>query len=426
MPLTDTKIRGAKPSVKLQKLTDSHGLYLEVRPSGAKLWRYRYRIAGKENLYALGEYCQPPSGESVDGAKERRKSGRFTLSEARQERDRCRGLVKQRIHPSHARRAKRRTQAAKDANTFEAVAREWVEEQMTKGLWAPKHRRRVIRSLEQDVFPVIGALPISEITPPQFLEILQKIDKRGAPTMSISARQWSSNIFQHAMATLRATGDPTVVLKGAVQRPKVKHHTPLPREEIPRFCRALDAYPGYPTTVIALKLLLLTFVRPGELRQAKWHELDLDGKVWRIPAQRMKMGEEHLVPLSGQAIELLEELQCLTGRQQWLFPNQRRPQDCMAIPTLNRALYYLGFSGPGTIGFSPHGFRATASTILNEFNYRADAIERQLAHKERDQSRASYNHAEYLKERTEMMQWWADYVDGLRSGANVVQLHQRA
>ena len=417
MPLTDARIRAEKPGNKPTKLTDSHGLFLEVRPSGAKLWRYRYRIAGKENLFALGEYWQPSPGEPIEVTAERKASARFTLSEARQERDRCRGLVKQGIHPARHRKTEKATHAAQVANTFEAVAREWL----SKRQWTPRHHRQVVANLERDVFSYIGTLPIRQVTPAHILEILQRAEQRGAVTIALMQRQWISAVFRYAIATLRAESDPAAALKGALTQPKVTHHKPLSRADIPRLFEAMDNYKGLPITVIALKLLLYTFVRPGELRQAQWEEFDLDAGEWRIPAERMKMGDVHIVPLSVQAVDLLQNLSALTGSQRWLFPNTRQPRNCMSITTLNRALERMGFNGVGTIGFSAHGFRATASTMLNEMSYRVDVIERQLAHKERNQSRASYNRAEYLEERRSLMHEWAIYLDGLATGADVLQ-----
>ncbi|MCH5049005.1 tyrosine-type recombinase/integrase [Pectobacterium aquaticum] len=393
MPLTDAKIRNTKSTNKPIKLADGGGLYLEVRPSGSKLWRYRYRIAGKENVFALGEY---PT---------------LSLAEARAEHDKARALVKQAVHPAHQRQLERMASHSANANTFEAVAREWIDKKSPD--WTPYYLRQVERFFAADVFPTIGKLPIKSVKAAHLLEIIKRIEERGAETVALLVRQWSSAIFRYAVATLRADGDPAAALKGALRRPKVEHHKPLSRTEIADFMQALNRYGGYRTTVIALELMLLTFVRTVELRKAEWREFDLDGAEWRIPAGRMKMREEHIVPLSTQAIVLLRELQTYTGGRGWLFPNYRNPQDCMTATTLNRALERMGFNGKDSIGFSAHGFRATASTILNEMGYRPDVIERQLAHTERNKVRASYNRAEYLDERRKMMQVWADFVCNL-------------
>lgn len=410
MPLTDAKIRNTRPGEKPIKLTDGSGLYLEVRPTGAKLWRYRYRIEGKENVFALGEYVQAPgSGETREQAEIRRNAGLLTLAEARARREECRALVKQGIHPSHHRQAQRMELAAQNANTFEAIAREWIAKK--KPGWTPYYLRQVERFLEADVFPYVGNLPIRNVTAAHLLEIARRVEGRGAETVALLVRQWASAIFRYAVATLRADIDPAAALKGAIHRPKIKHRKPLNRDQIRAFVKALDGYAGYRTTVIALRLMLLTFVRTVELRAARWGEIDLDRAEWRIPAERMKMREPHIVPLSRQAVELLRELHTYTGGRGFLFPNYRNPKTCMTATTLNRALERMGFSGKDSIGFSAHGFRATASTMLNEMGFRPDVIERQLAHAERNKVRASYNHAEYLEERRAMMQRWADGID---------------
>ena len=391
MPLTDARIRATKPAAKPVKLTDGGGLYLEVRPSGKKLWRYRYRIVDKENLFAIGEYPE------------------ISLAEARSEHDKARGLVKQGLHPSHNRQAERLTTQMANANTFEAVATEWISKK--SGRWTPYYRRQVENFLGADVFPYVGKLPIRNVTAAHLLEIIRRIEDRGASTVALLVRQWSSAIFRYAVATLRADSDPAAALRGAIHRPKVKHRKPLAKGQIKEFMAALENYGGYRTTVIALRLILLTFVRTGELRKALWGEFDLDNAKWRIPAERMKMREPHIVPLSKQAVILLRELQTYTGGRGMLFPNYRRPKDCMTPTTLNRALERMGFNGKDSMGFSAHGFRATASTLLNEMGYRSDVIERQLAHAERDKVRASYNQAEYMVERKAMMQEWADLID---------------
>ena len=398
MSLTDAKIRNTKPGPRPIKLADGGGLYLEVRPTGAKLWRFRYRIAGTENVFAIGDY---PS---------------IALAEVRAEHGKARALVKQGIHPSHSRQAERLSNHAANANTFEAVAKEWIAKKSPG--WTPYYLRQVERFLESDVFPHVGRLPIRSVTAAHLLEIIRRIEGRGAESVALLVRQWSSAIFRYAVATLRADGDPAAALKGAIHRPKVVHHKPLSRSQIVDFTKALGKYGGYRTTVIALRLMLLTFVRTVELRKAEWSEFDLDAAEWRVPAERMKMREPHIVPLSQQAVGLLRELQTYTGGRDALFPNYRRPNECMTATTLNRALERMGLNGKGSIGFSAHGFRATASTILNGMGYRSDVIERQLAHAERDKVRASYNHAEYMEERKAMMQEWANFLDGLLEKAN--------
>lgn len=391
MALTDAKIRNTKPSDKPIKLTDAGGLYLEIRPNGNRFWRYRYRIAGKENVFALGEYPD------------------MSLAEARKARDRARDLVRKGIHPAHQRQTERLVLTHANANTFEAIAREWIEKK--EGGWTPYYLRQVNRFLASDVFPFIGHLPIKHVTAAHILELMNRAHARGASSVAKLIRQWSSAIFCYAVATLRADADPAAALKRAVPRKKAVHHKPLLLNQLIELNQAIDTYSGTRPIAIALKLLMLLFVRTAELRKACWHEFDFERSEWRIPAEKMKAGMAHIVPLSTQAMALLQELRHFTGNHELLFPNVRDPHKPISPTTLNRALERLGFNGEGTIDFSAHGFRATASTILNEAGYRPDIIERQLAHKERNQVRASYNQAEYLIERKRMMQDWADIIE---------------
>lgn len=398
MALTDAKIRQTKPTDKAQKLTDAHGLYLEVRPTGKKLWRYRYRIDGKENVFAIGEY--PIIG----------------LAEARAKRDEAKATAKTGVHPAHSRRAEVRSNVSANANTFEAIAREWIAK--TKTDTSDYYRKQIEKVLATDVFPVVGKLPIRNVTAAELLKIVQKVEARDAPVVALNIRQWCSAIFRFAMVTLRAENDPAAALKGAIKRPKTEHAKPLSREQIKDFIVSAEQYGGYRTTVIALRLMLLTFVRTIELRKAEWKHIDLERAEWRIPAEHMKMDEPHFVPLSKQAAVLLRELKTHTGGHPNLFPNYRSPQSYMTGTTLNRALERMGMNGKDSIGFSAHGFRATASTILNEQGYRADVIEKQLAHAERNSVRASYNQAEYAAERRQMMQDWANMIDAIASEAS--------
>jgi len=390
VPLTDVKIRQSKASEKVLKLTDGHGLYLEAKPNGSKLWRYRYKIAGKENLFAVGEY---PS---------------VSLQDARKARDDARELVKQGIHPSHARQSTLANQLAKNANTFESVAREWLEKKV--GKWSPYSLKQATNCIEQNAFPKIGRLPIRNVTAAHLLEILQAMEKRGAETYALQLRQWCSAIFRHAVVTLRADADPAAALKGAIHRPQVNHSKAMSVDTIGDFKAKLNKYGGNRTTVLAMRLMLYTFVRTVELRMAPWVEFDLDEAEWRIPAERMKMRRFHVVPLPRQAVQLLKELHKITGAGNWLFPNFRRPDDVMSATTINRALEHMGYASGLWTG---HDFRATASTQLHEMGYRPEVIERQLAHVEKNKTKSAYNHAEYLTERRELMQAWADWIDSI-------------
>jgi len=403
MSLTATAVKNAKPKAKPYSLPDSGSLSLHVLPNGTKTWRYRFRWHGKQQIYTIGKF---PS---------------VTLAEARNERYKACKLIAAGIHPTRHKKAERARQKAEEANTFEAVAREWINKK--KPGWSPTYLRQIEDVMAADVFPVVGALPIREVSAAQLLGILESVEGRGAETVALLIRQWCSAIFRYAVATLRADFDVAAALQGAVHRPKVQHHKPLDRAEIPGFLKNLSQFSGYRATAISLHLLLYVFTRPGELRQAKWSEFDLDGAEWRIPSERMKMREQHIVPLSQQAVELLRELRKLTGEGEhgWLFPNSRRPSTCMTPTTMNRALERLGYQGK----FSAHGFRSTASTILNEQGWPADVIERQLAHAPRNKVRASYNQAQYLDERSKMMQTWSDFVDSLSGDSKVVSIKEK-
>lgn len=394
--LTDTKIRNSKPAEKPYKLQDGQGLYLDVRPSGSKIWRYRYWITPeRDGIFTIGEYPM------------------VTLSEARRSREWAREQVKQGLNPTHAKEAERMRRMGEHANTFELVAREWIEQ--NKAHWSANYLRQVETFMKRDVYSKIGALPIRLVTAAHLLGIIREVEKRGAQSIAVLIRQWSGAVFRYAVATLRADSDPAAALTGAIKRAPVRHNPPLSKDEIPKFLELTGSYGGYRGTVIALKLMLYTFVRTVELRKAEWEEIDLDAAEWRVPRERMKMakkmkaGETHIVPLSRQAVELLRELHTLSGGRKFLFPNLRSPDTCMTATTINRALERMGYAGK----FSGHGFRSTASTLLHEMGWRSDVIERQLAHSERDKVRAAYNHAEYMPERREMMQAWADWVDGL-------------
>lgn len=395
MSLTDTKIRQTKAVDKPVKLVDGNGLYLEVKPSGAKLWRYRYRIEGKENLYALGEY---PA---------------VSLADARKARDDARTLIDKGQHPAHARRNARRQTITANATTFKAVAEEWIEKKRSR--WAPYYLKQINAGMKNDIYPRIGRLPIRSVTAADVLNILERASKRGAETVALNLRQWCSAVFRYAVATLRADHDPAAALRGAIIRPPINHSKPLTKEEIGVFLHKLGDYGGHRITVIALLLLLHTFVRTVEMRKAQWAEFDFDTAEWRVPAHRMKMRRLHIVPLSSQMLTLLRELRGITGAGQWLFPNNRRPDDVMSATTINRALENMGYASGSVTG---HDFRATASTQLHEMGIRSDFIELQLAHVERNRVKAAYNHALYLAERRAMMQSWSDWLGGLTMGSD--------
>ena len=328
MPLTDVAIRQQKKRTKPVKMTDGKGLYLEVRPTGAKLYRYRYRLPDKdrvvrEYLFAGGEYCRPPRRETPDQTAARIDGGRLTLDEARAKRAEWRGLVKQGMHPVHQKQVRKAENIAAGANTFEAVAKRWIEKKGDK--WTERNRLRIERTLEREVYPTIGGLPIKSVSAAHILAIMQRVESEGAPTMAILIRQWCYRIFNHAIATLLVGTNPAAgEIRNAVQPPKTRNHPALTTNEIPVLMKRLAGYKGERATVIALRLLLLTFVRSAELRGADWSEFDLEAKLWRIPASRMKMRASHIVPLSAQTVALLRELQGIPGTHGLLFPNSHR------------------------------------------------------------------------------------------------------
>jgi integrase len=395
--LTDREVSNAPRKAAPYRLSAGGSLFLEVRPSGEKVWRYRYRLGGKQNIFVIGRYYDKSHPEHV------------SLEAARQRCNEARVLVKQGINPTTHRAAQLQAAIGENANTFKAIAQEWIAKKRTK--WTAYYTSQVERSMKFDVYPKIGAMPIKAITPGHILNILQEVERRGAETVAINVRQWCSAVFRYAIPTQRAETDPAAMLRGVVERPAVRHKTPVARNDFPALLSKIDSC-TYRTTAIAMRLLLLTFVRPVELRASQWPEFDFDRAEWRIPPRRMKMREAHIIPLSTQAMDLLRELKTITGGGPWLFPNLRRPSTYMTATTMNRALERMGFGGK----YSAHGFRTTASTILNELGYEGDWIERQLAHRPRNQSRAAYNHAQDLSDRRRMMQEWSDLVDAWSRG----------
>jgi integrase len=393
MPLTDTAIRNAKPQDKQYKLTDEKGMYLLVNKAG-KYFRLDYRFGGKRKTYALGVYPD------------------VKLQEARKKRDDARRLIADGVDPVQVRKANKAIQVEQSENTFEAIAREWHTKYSPN--WAKSHAKKIIRRFELYIFPWLGSRPISEITPPELLGVLRKIEKRGILESAHRAQQNCGQVFRYAIATGRAERDTSADLRGAIA--PVKHGrmaTITEPKKIGELLRVIDGYEGTPIAKCALNLAPLVFVRPGELRHAEWSEIDLDKAEWRIPAKKMKMNAPHIVPLSKQAVTLLKEIQPLTGLGRYVFPSIRTTERPMSENTILAALRRLGYTKEEMSG---HGFRAMASTLLHEKGYKSDIIERQLAHAERNSVKASYNYAQHLPERCEMMQAWADYLEKLKSG----------
>lgn len=389
MPLTDAVIRSAKPKERPYKLSDARGLFLWVQPGGGKWWRYKYRFAGKEKSLALGAY--PDVG----------------LKEARSRHSEARKMLSAGRDPSEAKKEAKRLTFLKSENTFEAIAREWCDSRKHK--WVTSYGEAMLTRLERHVFPTLGKRPIADITTPEMLSVLRVVEKTGALDLAQRLMQACGQICRYAIATGRAERNPVADLRGALKPPVRKHQAYLKAGDLPEYLKKLEAYDGSLQTKLALKFLLLTFVRTGELRAAEWAEINFDEAEWRIPAERMKMRDPHIVPLSQQAIAVLKDLQALTGQWRHVFANQHKPAGCMSENTMLYALYRMGYHSKAT----GHGFRSTASTILNEHGFVPDVIERQLAHSERNSVRAAYNHAQYLPERRKMMQWWADYLDEL-------------
>lgn len=400
MPLSDTQIRRSKPKDKPFKLSDSGGLFLHIQPTGAKYWRLAYRFANKQKTLALGIYPQIP------------------LAKARDKRIEAKSLLENGIDPAivMSKKARKNREIANTNNSFEAIAREWHEQQ--KGAWSENHAKRVLSSLENDVFPDIGVLPIQDVKPPMVLSVLKKIENRDALGVAAKVLQRCKAVFRYAVQTGRTEQNPVTDLQGVLKTRKVVHRTALKKSELPDFLEKLKSYDGNTVTRLALKLILLTFVRTNELRGATWDEFDLGNAEWQIPAERMKMRSEHVVPLSLQAVEALQELKQITGKHDLVFASERSWKKSISENTMLYAMYRMGYHGIATV----HGFRATASTILNESGFKPDVIERQLAHVERNKVRAAYHRSEYLEDRTKMMQWWADYIDGLQNSNNVVHL----
>ena len=398
MALTDTTIRNAKPGDKPAKLFDERGLFLLVTPTGGKWWRLKYRHEGKEKLLSLGTYPDV----SLKDARERRDSARKQLADG--------------IDPSHSRKAQKALLQERAANSFEAVSREWYEKYSPN--WVDAHGSRIIRRLERDIFPYLGSRPIAEITAPELLQVIRKIEARGALETAHRALGNCGQVFRYAVATGRATRDPSGDLRGALPPVKGEHFAAVTEPtQAAQILRAIGAYQGSAVVSCALRLAPLVFVRPGELRGAEWTEIDLEAAEWRIPAARMKMGTDHIVPLSTQAVAILREIHPLTGAGRYVFPSARTSTRPMSDNAILAAMRRMGI---GKEEMSGHGFRAMARTILDEvLGARPDLIEHQLAHSVRDPNGRAYNRTAHLPERRKMMQQWADYLEQLRTGVGI-------
>lgn len=399
MPLTVKAIEQAKPKDKLYRIADAYGLCLEVPPKGLKRWRYRYRFGGKAKMVSLGTWPD------------------VKLPRARDKRDELRQLLQDGIDPAEYRKSQQAI--AEGHNRFEAVAREWFEK--FKHKWVARTGKRKMRRLEGHVFPLIGSIPIDQVDAPQIRRVLLRLESFDKLHTAHRVKNIIGEIMRYAIAMGLVTHNPVPDLAGVLPPVKEQHRASITDPEgIKGLLRAIDEYQGSPVTRCALKLAALTFVRPGELRHAEWEEMDLGKKEWRIAAEKMKMRRQHVVPLSRQAVEVLRELQAVTGHSRYLFPSERSKDRAMSNNTVNAALRRMGYTKDEMTG---HGFRSMASTNLNEMGFHPDHIERQLAHVENNKVRAAYNYAEHLPERRKMMQAWADYLDGLKKKGEVVPIH---
>lgn len=402
MKLNNTACKNYKPKEKAYRMTDGGGLYLEIMPNGSKYWRMNYRFMGKQKTLALGVY------------------DRVSLAEAREKRQEAKKMLDQGIDPSAKKKEDKLQLHIEHENSFEVIAREWHSER-SRGI-DDKYSSVIISRLEKYLLPYLGGRPIKSITSQELITVIRKVEQAGHYDSAKRLLQYSAQIYRYAVRTGRAEKDITYDLKGAIQPAKHTVRAYLDEKQLPDFLEKLDRYDkdfnGSLLTKLAFKFLILTFVRSKEIRGAKWDEIDWDKSLWRIPAERMKMNETHIVPLAHQSITLLKQIHDITGDNPsgFIFPSQQSLRKIMSENTFLRAIEILGYKGKAT----GHGFRSTASTILHENGFESDWIERQLAHAKRNQVRAAYDHAKYLKQRISMMQWWADYIYGESEGSNKV------
>ena len=408
MALVDVTIKKAKPREKDYKLSDGGGLFLQVTHSGGKWWRFKYRFDGKEKLLSLGVYPD------------------ISLAGARDARDKARKLVANGIDPSADRKAAKEAKAELQANSFEVIAREWHKHKVDGKAWTAEHAATIMNRMESDIFPWIGKNPITEVTAKEIKAILDRVKGRGVIETARRAQTIIGQVYKHAIMTDKAQYDISAGFRGylpGVSKTRKHMASVTDPKELAPLLRAIDGYQGGFVSQCALKLLPMLFVRPGELRHMEWAELDLDEAQWNIPAEKMKMKVAHLVPLSNQAVEILKEIQPLTGNAKYVFPSTRSHSRPMSDNTVNAAFRRMGFDGDTVTG---HGFRATARTILDEvLHQRPDFIEHQLSHRVKDPNGTAYNRTAHIKERFKMMQLWADYLDGLKAGAKVIPFSRK-
>ncbi|HBQ3963988.1 TPA: tyrosine-type recombinase/integrase [Klebsiella pneumoniae] len=391
MKLNARQVDTAKPREKAYQLADDAGLYPEVVPSGSRYWRMKYRFNGKEKRLAFGVY---PA---------------VSLAQARALRDEAKKKLAEGIDPSFAKKEEKLVRDVRLHNTFQAVALEWHGTKVSR--WSEGYASDIIEAFNKDIFPYIGQQPVNEIKPLVLLNVLRRMESRGATEKAKKVRQRCSEVFRYAIVTGRAEYNPAADLTSAMSGHESKHYPFLTVEELPDFFKALSGYTGSPLIVLAARLLILTGVRTGELRGAFWSEFDLEKAVWEIPAERMKMKRPHLVPLSTQALEIVQQLKVMSGQYPLVFPGRNDPRKTMSEASINQVFKRIGYTGKVT----GHGFRHTMSTILHEEGFNTAWIETQLAHVDKNAIRGTYNHALYLEGRKEMMQWYGDYVDSCES-----------
>lgn len=404
--LTAEKVKASKPKAATQRLADGQGLLLEITPEGSKRWRLRYRFGGAERMLSMGLYPET------------------SLATARDRRDAARKLLAAGVDPSAARKAEKSARAGAAANSFEAVAREWHATKI--GGWSPDHAARTLRRMETDVFPYVGSEPIDAVTPKRVLEVVRRVEARGAIETAHTILQQMGQVFDHAIHTDRCETNPARGRSKALRPVIVKHMAAVTDPKAAgALMRSMLDYQGHPVTRAAMVLSALVFQRPGNVRAAEWSEIDLDGAMWTVPSAKIKRtvqaklsGRPHLIPLSTQAVELLRDLHKLTGHGRYLFPSMLTGERCMSENTINSALRRMGYSKDD---MTAHGFRAMARTLLVErLSVHPDVIEAQLAHNKSGPLGAAYDRAEFMEQRRQMMQAWADYLDKLRDGAEVI------
>ncbi|HGY3714694.1 TPA: tyrosine-type recombinase/integrase [Citrobacter gillenii] len=392
MPLNARQVETAKPKDKIYKLADGGGLYLQVNVNGSKYWRMKYRFSGKEKKLSFGTYPD------------------VSLADARAKRDEARKVLAAGNDPGEVKKAEQLAKKHSIENTFEAIATEWYTAKVPT--WSENYASYVNRAFKNNVFPYIGTRPIDEIKPLELLAVLQRIEKRGAPELASKVRQRCGEVFRYAIVTGRAEHNPAPDLASALQGHQKQHYPFLAVTELPEFLNKLEQYTGSVVTQLATRLLMLTGLRTVELRMAEWDEIDFDNNIWEIPKSRMKMRRPHLVPLSIQSIAALRQLEQITGNYKLIFSGRNDVNKPMSEASINMVLKRIGYDKRAT----GHGFRHTMSTILHEQGFNTAWIELQLAHVDKNTIRGTYNHAQYMEGRTEMMQWYADYIESLASG----------